>query len=169
MVIILVAALVMAAGIGPFVYAYRHRDQILLAVSAVLVLLAVIGLPLLWVEQYLYSKQKGFWYARQMGVSRRRPRPLAAQPPREPLSRELALLREAFGAKWLTRRRLQASLFGAAPRAEPVSRASLLLNVAENLERSGKREAARRCYRQIVQQFSDTEEARQAAERLGPA
>lgn len=57
-------------------------------------------------------------------------------------------------------------LFEEADDPESVSRPALLLKVAHDFERSGKRGAAERCYQQIIQRFAGSGEAESARRRL---
>jgi hypothetical protein len=145
----------------------RHFFVDLLLILVFSSMLAALTLgQIALVEIYLYRKKKGTWYEWR----NRKPRP-----PRDIVSDpdELAhRRREAFRAR-LSRADAPADvktdrtrLFETYSQSDPLSRASLLLNVAEKLERSGKRQAAERCYRQIAQRFADSPEAKVATVRL---
>jgi hypothetical protein len=129
-------------------------------------LAALVGVPLALVEIYLYRKKKGVWYDLKQGP--RRPAPEFAALPGELVRRK----REAFRARLArgeepnTSHEDRTTLFESKPGDGPVSRAALQLKLAVELERSGKREAAERCYQQIIERFADSPPARQAAERL---
>jgi hypothetical protein len=118
------------------------------------------------VEIYLYRKRKGMWYDWKNGPRRQ-------HPDRVSDPHEVAHWKNEARRARLSRQdpppadgRDRTRLFEAADPTEKVSRASLLLKIADKLERSGKREAAEECYRQIVQRFADSPEAAHAAQRL---
>jgi hypothetical protein len=130
------------------------------------VLGAIIFGPLMLVETYLYRKQKGIWYEWKRGT-RRPPRDFATNPDElRHWKSEAHRARLNRGDQPPARNRNRTRLFEANAQSDPVSRAALLLSVADKLELSGKREAARRCYRQIIQRFADSPQARDAARRL---
>jgi hypothetical protein len=133
----------------------------------VLSILVVVVVPVVLLESYLYHKGKGVFYEWTHGTRRRRrarPAERALEPDPSP---EKAALRRTYGVEWSSRARLRSRLFQEAPPSETVSRAAILLTVAEQMEQSGRPDAARECYRQILRRFSHTQEARQAEERLG--
>jgi hypothetical protein len=127
---------------------------------------ALAAVPLALVEFYLYRMKKGVWYELKQGP--RRPAPDFAALPGELVRRKSEALRArlARGEELLTSHEDRTTLFESNPGDGPVSRAALQLNVAVQLERSGKREAAERSYRQIIERFADSPPAREAAQRL---
>jgi hypothetical protein len=129
-------------------------------------LAALAALPLALVEIYLYPKKKGVWYDLKRGP--RRPAPDFAADRGELVRRKSEALkaRLARGEEPKMRREVRSNLFESSSGEGPVSRAALQLNVAVRLERSGKREAAERSYRQIIERFADSPPAREAAQRL---
>jgi hypothetical protein len=129
-------------------------------------LLALIVAPIVLVERYLYPKKKGFWYDLKQGP--RRPAPDFAALPGELVRRRSEALgaRLARGEALITSREDRTRLFESNPGDGPVSRAALQLKLAVKLEHSGKREAAEKSYRQIIERFADTPPAREAARRL---
>jgi hypothetical protein len=150
---VLAISLVIAIAVSSFI-------RPLLTVLAVLIVLAVVIIgPIAWVETYLYRKQRGIWY-RSMNPRKPRPRyvPMTDLPPYVP--------RESVEDEPLSKGRSRTRLFETGTASEPVTRASLLFNVASQLETSGRMEAAAEIYRQILDHFGDTAEAREAAHRL---
>ncbi|MHB1562140.1 MAG: hypothetical protein ACYC61_32230, partial [Isosphaeraceae bacterium] len=152
-----VVALVMAAGVllGSFVVVG------MLAGMAGL----FIVLPVVLVEIYLYRRQNGLVY-RWRHPAPRRPRFV---PPTVSLAARGG--GRFVGLEGLAEEerqpRTQTRLFeSAAEGAGPPSRASLLLDVAAKLEDSGKASAASAVYRQVVDRFADSAEARTARDRL---
>jgi hypothetical protein len=137
---------------------------LILVYSSVLAAL-VVG-PFALVEIYLYRKKKGIWYEWKTGT-RRPPHAFATNPDElRHWKLEAYRARLSRGDLASTRKRERTRLFEAKSQSDPISRAALLLRVADKLELSGKREAARRCYRQIIQRFADSPQARDAARRL---
>ncbi len=149
---------------------FRHRIKDLMIVNAVLAialglpialgitmyqfglltgtfLLAVV-VPIIWVETYLYRKKHGVWY-RLRNPRKPRPQyvPLTDLPPYQP--------RGLVEAKPILEGRNRTRLFETGP-TEPVSRASLLSNVASQLETSGRIDAAVEIYRQILEHYGST-------------
>jgi hypothetical protein len=140
-------------------------DIILILAFASALAALTVG-PLALVEIYLYRKNKGVSYD---WITRfRRPRGDRVIDPCEIRYRktEARRVRIARGDPPPADGRDRTRLFEATDSTGTVSRASLLLTVADNLERTGKKEAAGRCYRQIVQRFADSPEAEHAAQRL---
>jgi hypothetical protein len=143
-------------------------DIFLIIFYALVLALLAVG-PFALIEIYLYRKKKGVWYEWKNGT-RRQPHELSAN------AAELQHWKsEAFRAR-LARGALPSQsginrtrLFEPNDAADPVSRAALLLTVAAKLERSGKREAADRCYLQITQRFAGSPQAQEAARRLSGA
>ena len=127
---------------------------------------ALVSVPIALVEIYLYRKKKGVWYDLKQGP--RRPAPDFAALRGELVRRksEAYRARLARGDEVITSHGDRTALFESNSGDGPVSRAALLLNVAIKLERSGKREAAERSYRQIIERFADSPPAREAAQRL---
>jgi hypothetical protein len=127
---------------------------------------ALVALPLAIVEIYLYRMKKGVWYDLKQG--QRRPAPDFADLPGELVRRkgEAFRARLARGEDLLTSHEDRTTLFESNAADGPVSRAALQLKLAVKLERSGKREAAERSYRQIIERFADSPPAREAAQRL---
>jgi hypothetical protein len=166
MIVTASVALILSLGRSVFTYLYFHRDVILLAMGLFLFLGVVVIVPLVWIEAYLYQKKKGVLYQWRNPPRARRPISAAelASPAR--LSAEAAALRKAYGEGWSFRKRQRSRLFETATQSDNVSRATLLLTVAEKLERKGRRDAAMGCYRQIVQRFPETDQARDATVRL---
>jgi hypothetical protein len=122
--------------------------------------------PFALIEIYLYRKKKGVWYEWKNGA-RRLPHQLAANAAQLQHWRSEALrARLARGAEPSQTGRNRTRLFERNDAADPVSRAALLMTVADKLERSGKREAAERCYLQITQRFAGSPQAQEAAQRL---
>jgi hypothetical protein len=135
----------------------------LLVVSAVG---AIITVPLVLVQIYLYPKKHGLWYAWEKR-SHGQVRDVGQLPAhlRYPPSPEMASLRTHW-QRTLSRKTTRTRLFEGMAATESVSRAALLLTVAENMDRSGKKEAARTCYRQIIDRFAATPEAQEAERRI---
>jgi hypothetical protein len=138
--------------------AIAFRDLLIVVLAVGLVVTMILG-PLALVEIYLYRKKKGAWY-RWGNPSEPRPRyqrpvDLPPREPRVPLPE----------APWSTGRS-RTRLFERMSPSDPVSRASLLLNVASRLEASGKTGAAAKIYQQILDGFAHTPEAEAAAHRL---
>jgi hypothetical protein len=160
---------------------FRHRIKDLMIVNAVLaialgvaltlgryiyevglivgIILVVIVGPVIWVETYLYRKRHGLWY-RSMNPRKPRPRyqPMTDLPPYIPPA--------AGEVEPQSKGRNRTRLFETGSTSEPVSRASLLLNVATRFETSGSLDAATKIYRQILEHFGDSPEARDASNRL---
>jgi hypothetical protein len=130
-----------------------------------LVVAVFVVLPLAWVEVYLYRRKKGTWY-RWRHPRPRRPRyvrPINIPPYRGPApfpGADKSVAGEPPSLPSRTR------LFESGDPSDPVSRASILLKVASQLEASGRVGAAVRTYRQVVEGFADTPEAKTAAQRL---
>jgi hypothetical protein len=136
------------------------------SIALLLFIAALVVVPLVLVEVYLYPKKKGIWYDMKHG-SRHRAPDFAAQPGELVRRKSEALkARVASGEEPIKSGEDRTTLFESSPGEGLVSRATLQLNVAATLERSGKREAAERSYRQIIERFADSPPAREAAQRL---
>jgi hypothetical protein len=125
----------------------------------------VLG-PFALVEIFLYRKRKGIWYQLQ-GDRPRVPQYSAATA--EELRRrksEAIHSRLTRGDEPPTSGTARTRLFESITQSQTISRAALLLSVADKLEQSGKKEAAERCYRQIMQRFPDSPQAIEACRRL---
>ncbi len=122
--------------------------------------------PFALIEIYLYRKKKGVWY--EWKNSTRLPhRNLAMSPEeRQHWKSEAYRTRLARGTEPALSHTKRTRLFEPNDAADPVSRAALLMTVADKLERTGKREAAERCYLQITQRFTDSPQAEEAGRRL---
>jgi hypothetical protein len=123
--------------------------------------LVIVG-PLALVEVYLYGKKKGAWYHLRNPTKPRpqyqRPDDLPPVAPRMPVP--------SFLEDHPPQPRPRTRLFESSPPSEPVSRASILLAVARRFETSGRMGAATEVYRQVLDRFTDTPEAQDAASRL---
>ncbi len=118
-------------------------------------------LPIVLVEVYLYRHRHGIVYRWRHPVPRR-PRFV---PPVVPLAaRRMANMPGA--AEPLAERRPRTRLFESSDPSGVVSRASLLFDVATNLESTGKAIAAQQVYRQVIDRFADSPEASEARHRL---
>jgi hypothetical protein len=143
--------------------------DIFLLIFYALVLASLTVGPFALIEIYLYRKKKGVWYEWKNGT-RRQPHELAANAAElQHWKSEALRARLARGAEPSQSGRNRTRLFEPNDAADPVSRAALLMTVADKLERSGKREAAERCYLQITQRFADSPQAQEAAQRLSGA
>jgi hypothetical protein len=146
------------------------RGSLIMSTIMLLLALSVIGaiitLPMVLVQMYLYPKKHGLWYAWE----NRSQRGLDAGPqvPAHilyPRSAAAAALRSQW-ERLLSTKTVRTRLFEGGPATDSVSRAALLLTVAEQMEQAGKKEAARTCYRQIIDRFGATREAEEAAQRV---
>jgi hypothetical protein len=148
------AVLAIALGIAISLGRYLYQVGLMLAI----ILVTVVG-PVIWVETYLYRKKHGIWY-RSRNPRKPRPRyvPLTDLPPYFPP--------ESGAAEPQSNGRSRTRLFQTGSSSEPVSRASLLFKVAQQLETSGRIDAAVEIYRQILDHFENASEAREAAHRL---
>jgi hypothetical protein len=165
---------------------FRHRIKDLMIVNAVLAIVLAAGialksftavtiialvvavfvvLPVAWVETYLYGRKKGTWYRLRHP---RPPRPRYVRPMNIPPYRGPAPFPGAGESVAGEPPSLppRTRLFESGDPSDPVSRASILLKVASQLEASGRVGAAVRTYRQIVDGFADTPEATTAAQHL---
>jgi hypothetical protein len=133
------------------------------------VLASVFVGPFALIEIYLYRMKKGVWYEWK---NQTRPplHDLAMSPEeRRHWKSEALRTRLARGAQPTQRDSDRTRLFEPITMADSVSRAALLMTVADKLERSGKREAAERCYVQITERFADSPQAEAAGRRLAGA
>jgi hypothetical protein len=131
-----------------------------------LVLSSLVFGPLVVVELYLHRRKKGVFYAwRHRTVYLRRQTGMSDEEHRHRKS-EAYRARLSQGAQAEGCHSNRTRLFEDSKRDDRVSRAALLMIVADAFERSGKREAAERCYLQITQRFADSSQAREAARRL---
>jgi hypothetical protein len=159
--------LVIIMAVKPHLKSGRHLiADLMMLIAFAFFFATLVVLPLALVEIYLYRKKKGVWYDMKQGP--RRPAPDFAALPDERVRRKNEALRArlARGVEPTTSPEDRTTLFQSHLPDGSVSRAALLLNVAVKLEGSGKREAAERCYRQIVERFGGSPPAREAAERL---
>ena len=135
-----------------------------------LVLSSVFFGPFGVIEVYLYRRKKGAWYEWKNRTRQGRG------------DRAMNLAERSYWKSEAFRARLsrgnhpraedlrnRTRLFETGDPADPVSRAALLMNVADKLERSGKREAAERCYVEITERFADSPQAAEAARRISAA
>jgi hypothetical protein len=108
----------------------------------------IMAVPLILVEQYLFARQRGWWYHfrrdRRPGFRhdpRRSDRP--PYPRTKPTDGEIS----PHAAKSQTR------LFETSTDGDAVSRASIMRTVAARLEAEGKSEAAKRCLELIAERY----------------
>jgi hypothetical protein len=140
--------------------------NMMLLLLAVSILGAILTLPMAVVQMYLYPKKRGLWYTWENAP--KHPAGLDDGVPRHvryPRSAEATWLRSHW-QRVLSVKTPRTRLFENAPARESVSRAALLLTVAHQMEASGKKDAARECYRQIIDRFAATPEAHEAARRM---
>jgi hypothetical protein len=135
--------------------------HLLVETAWVVLALALVGTmvtaPLVLVELYLFRKKKGVYFQWTAGPAR---------PPRDIITRpRFRRFRQPLEAK-AADNKVRTQLFESNSATDPVSRAALLLTVGDNLAQAGKRQAAARCYRQILERFAGTREAQEASERL---
>jgi hypothetical protein len=125
--------------------------------------------PFALIEMYLYGRKKGVWY--EWKNQTRRPLSDLAMSPEERRhwKSEAYLARLALSGEPTQNHRNRTALFERNHSVDPVSRAALIMTVADTLERSGKREAAERCYVQITERFAGSPEAPEAERRLSAA
>jgi hypothetical protein len=137
--------------------AYRFADASWLVLVYALFAILMTA-PVALVEVYLYRKKKGVVYDLIIAPPRRR---------REPVPR-LGGRRypRTSQSESTTPSRPRTRLFESSSATESVSRPALLLSVGDKLARSGKNEAARRCYQQIIERFAGAREAQDASMRL---
>jgi hypothetical protein len=131
-----------------------------------LILAVIFFGPLGIVETYLYRQKKGVWYAwktrtRNRGHARER-----NLDERRRWKNAAVLARLSRSSQPEDEPRNRTSLFPTETSGDAVSRAALLMRVADRFERSGKREAADRCYREIAERFGNSPQAGEAARRL---
>jgi hypothetical protein len=125
----------------------------------------IVG-PFALIEIYLYRQKKGVWYEWK-NQTRRPLRDLAMSPEeRQHWKSEAYRARLAQSGEPSQNHGDRTRLFEPTNAPDPVSRAALLMTVADTLERSGKREAAERCYLQITERFANSPQAEEAGRRL---
>jgi hypothetical protein len=131
----------------------------------ILILCSIFFGPLGIVEIYLYRRQKGVWDAwrTRSRVDRVRSRSIEE---RRYWKNAAILARLSRKHKPVDSEISRTGLFARSVNDESVSRAALLMKVADAFERSGKREAADRCYLEIAQRFTCAPEVSEAARRL---
>jgi hypothetical protein len=134
----------------------------LVAIAQIVFVLSLLGVvlfaPLVLVEIYLYKRKKGVFF--QWTVS-------PARPPRDVIPKHrIRRYPRTAKAETAHNTRARTQLFESSSVAAPVSRASLLLNVGDELAEAGKKEAAQKCYRQILERFAGTPEAQAASRHL---
>jgi len=122
--------------------------------------------PLGVVELYLYCRKKGALYEWKNQTRARRSDRSMSSEERWYWKSEAYRARLALGPQPPADRRARTRLFQERNPAEGVSRPAILMTVADRFERTGKREAAERCYVQIVERFPDSPQAKEAAQRL---
>ena len=143
-------------------------DIFLIIFYAVVLASGTVG-PFALIEIYLYRQKKGIWYEWK-NQTRRPPRDQATSAAQlQHWKSEAHRVRLAQGSEPARSQSNRTRLFEPNDATDPVSRAALLMIVADKLERSGKREAAERCYVQITERFADSPEACEAARRLSAA
>ena len=163
---------------------FRHRIRDLMIVNAVLAIVlaaaialksfapmiagvvVVVVLPLALVESYLYRKKKGTWHRWRHPV---KPRPHYAatiSPPPYPRIEPFPWAGGSLPGDPPSPARSRTRLFESGDASDPVSRASILLKVANRLETSGSVGAAVKIYQQVIDEFADAPEALNAAQRL---
>jgi hypothetical protein len=140
-------------------------DLLLLALSWTVLSSIVFG-PFAVVEIYLYRRKKGVWYEwKNRTGHRRREREISSEERRYWKS-EAYRARLSHGGQTRGDDRKRSRLFPDTNLADGVSRAALLMTVADNFDQSSKKEAAERYYQQIIQQFADSPQAQEAGRRL---
>ena len=144
---------------------YLLIDIGMLLFAVAMVALVTLG-PILLTEAWLWSREQGFWYNwKNRKINRKK----ASYPSHYELrrhQRDAYVARMRRGGAPVADGTHRTRLFQEANDPESVSRPALLLKVAYNFERSGKRGAAARCYRQVVQRFAGSREAEAARHRL---
>jgi hypothetical protein len=131
-----------------------------------LILAVIFFGPLGIVETYLYRQKKGVWYAWKTRTRNRRLDRERNLDERRYWKNAAVLARLSRSDKPEDEPRDRTSLFPTESSGDTVSRAALLMRVADRFERSGKREAADRCYLEISERFASSPEAAEAARRL---
>ncbi len=122
--------------------------------------------PFAIVEIYLYRRKKGTWYEWKHQTRARRSDRSMSPDERWYWRSEAYRVRTALAPKLRAERRPRTQLFQEQDPVDAVSRPAILMTVADRFERSGKREAAERCYVQVVERFPDSPQAKEAARRL---
>jgi hypothetical protein len=143
-------------------------DFLLFAFYSLVLCSLFIG-PFGVIELYLYRRKKGAWYEWRNRTRPGRSDRAMNLAERRYWKSEAYRIRLAQGSKPQEDHRNRTRLFETSGPTDPVSRAALLMTVADKLERSGKREAAERCYLQITERFADSPQAREAGRRLAAA
>jgi hypothetical protein len=143
---------------------YLLIDVGLILVFSIVLASMLVG-PLALTELYLYRKKKGIWYDWRNKTPRRAQDQVLSLEEIQVRKSEAYRVRLSGGGE-NARSELRTKLFQADRQADTVSRAALLMSVAEKLERAGKKDAAKRCYQQIVQRFGHSHQANEAARRL---
>jgi hypothetical protein len=161
-------AVVMAVrtGLGSGNFLFIH---IFLVIFYASVLASLTLGPFALIEVYLYRQKKGVWHAwkNQPRLPRRGLEMSPAE--REHWKSEAYRKRLARAGEPVPIHHNRMRLFEPNDAGGSVSRPALLMTVADKLERSGKREAAERCYRQIAERFGDSPQAKEAGRRLSTA
>lgn len=157
MILNVVLAIVLAGAIT------LKKSGLVLNVLAVAFLVSML-LPLLLAEIYLYGQGKGTWYRLRHPIKRR---------PTPAIGRYQELFATLDSARGLVKpeaetepARPRTQLFGAGDSARPVSRARILLDVAQRLAESGRVQAAEKVYRQVLEDYGDSTAAREGLEQL---
>jgi hypothetical protein len=125
--------------------------------------------PFILVEAYLYRRKKGTWYEWKNQTRRRRGDHAISPEEQKHWKSEALRARLSQGSQPRADHGSRTRLFEDNNAGEAVSRAALLMTVADQFEQSGKREAADRCYVQITERFADSPQAREASRRLASA
>ena len=138
---------------------------LLVDIAQMVLVLALIGIvvtmPLMLVEFYLYRRKKGVLFQWTAAPPR---------PPRQFVTRHrYRRSPRTSEAGAVDKKRVRSRLFESRSATDPVSRAALLLTVGDKLAEAGKKEAAQRCYRQILERFGDAPEAQEALRHLESA
>jgi hypothetical protein len=136
------------------------------SIVSLLFIVALMVVPFVLVEFYLYPKKRGIWYDLKHGPRHPAPDFVALRGELVRRKSEALQARLATGDEPIMGGEDRTKLFESSRGDGSVSRAALQLNVAVTLELSGKREAAERSYRQIIERFADSPPAREAAQRL---
>jgi hypothetical protein len=139
--------------------------EFLVGVARVVLILAVLGTmiagPLIVVEVYLYRMKKGVFF-QWTAASPPPPRDIIARP-------RISRYPRPAAEDLVPDTRVRTRLFESDSATDTVSRAALLLTVGNKLAVEGKKKAAERCYRQILERFADTPEALEASRLLESA
>lgn len=133
------------------------------------VLASLFAGPIAVVESYLYRRNKGVWYEWKNRTRRPRPDRGLDLEERRYWKNEALRARLSQGDAARERPADQAGLVASGIRASAASRPAILLTLAGRFECSGKREAAARCYLQIVERFPNSPQAAAASRWLAHA